>query len=216
MQQLDQATKDDIARLIEIALKPIEGVVTSFEPEIPMAQVVSHSSSYHDEEGGFFCVRIASNEGEQSLRITIKPDVKLWNVVLDALEQQIFPYQHISSESKEKIKSITAKISESVPYPVEIGPFVKTMPLGEIVSTVRALVDQKEIVIKFGISGPDMSMQKWNLDSVELLGAVHEFLSGDLISGFDFNGIYYATFTGNHFHQNEEIPLWASIEMYQL
>jgi hypothetical protein len=216
MEQLSETTKQEITKLIEIALKPISGKVISFQSEVPMAQVVTPGSSYQDQEGEFFRVEIASDEDIQVLYLTIKPNTKPWEIVLDSLEKGVFPYHHVSTELKEKIKDVVSKINKGDLFIFERGPFVAISPLGTVVSNVRVLVNQNERMVRFGISGPDMSIKQWDTHSPKLIELAEDALTGGVIDAFEFEGVYYFTFTGSHFQQEEEIPLWASVEIHNL
>lgn len=99
---------------------------------------------------------------------------------------------------------------------IEKGSFHPIQPLGQVCADFKIKINDKEKVVKFGISGVDMSIKQWTVDSPKLLELAENALVGGVIDAFEFNDVFYFIFTGSHFQQDEEIPLWATFEIYSL
>lgn len=98
----------------------------------------------------------------------------------------------------------------------EKGTFHSIAPLGPLCADFKVKINDQEKLVRLGISGPEMSAKQWDTNSPKLLELAEDALTGGVIDAFEFEDVYYFTFTGSHFQQDEEIPLWAGIEIYNL
>lgn len=102
MEQLPETTKQEIIKLIEIALKPINGKVISIDPEIPMAQM----GTYVEPKGQLFRVDLSSDQDIQVVYLIICSDEDLKTSVGSSIQLSMLQYNHITSEVKKEIEQI--------------------------------------------------------------------------------------------------------------
>ena len=99
---------------------------------------------------------------------------------------------------------------------IQKGTFHSIAPLGPLCADFKVKIEDQEKLVRFGISGPDLSIKGWNADSPRLMELAEDALAGSVIDAFEFDDVYYFTFTGSHFQQDEEIPVWASVGIHNL
>ena len=92
MEKLSDTTKKEITELIEIALKPINGKVTSIDPEVPMAQM----GNYVEPRGQLFRVDLSSDQDIQVVYLIICSDEDLKKSVGSSIQSSMLQYNHIS------------------------------------------------------------------------------------------------------------------------
>lgn len=86
----------------------------------------------------------------------------------------------------------------------EFKPF--SAVLADLCLDVRVKINGAEKLIRFWVSGTQMSIVNSASRLKEMVDGV---LSSDII--YDFENVYYFTFTGSHFEQLQEKPKWANL-----
>jgi hypothetical protein len=91
---------------------------------------------------------------------------------------------------------------------IEKFPFRLIAPMGALYAEVKVVMDGKEKTVRFGIFGSDLAIRNWKPDSKHLLDLIDDALSSGIFDTFEFEGIYYFSYTGSHFQQDETFPDW--------
>ena len=107
MEQLPDTTKQEITKLIEIALRPISGKVKSFSEPLQMAVFTQQGNSPETKrQEVLYPILINSNLDQLTLTVSSLHISNLWNMVEAAVHHNLLPTLRSSEEVKDQILKV--------------------------------------------------------------------------------------------------------------